>query len=60
MTWPSAAPDSVKDLVKNRFRISGFPTLILLDPDGIVIEATTSALEGDALMARLEKLLRSR
>jgi thiol-disulfide isomerase/thioredoxin len=55
--WPNATPESVKDLVEKRFRIQGFPTLILLDPRGVVIETHPRALSGTALQSTLEKLL---
>ena len=35
--WPIATPESVKDLIQNRFRIHGFPTLVLVDPAGFVV-----------------------
>ena len=41
--WPNASPVSVWDLIKNRFRILGFPTLILLDPRGTVLAVSTEA-----------------
>lgn len=55
--WPNAAPDSVKDLIRNRYRIMGFPTLVLLDPDGLVVE-----IHGDArdMVAALERILERR
>jgi len=43
VAWPNASPDSVRDLIQNRFRIMEFPTLILLDPHGRVL-----AVAGDA------------
>jgi thiol-disulfide isomerase/thioredoxin len=55
--WPNATPESVKDLVEKRFRIQGFPTLILLDPDGVVVETRPPMLSGTALMSTLEKIL---
>lgn len=58
--WPNATPESVKDLVEKRFRIWGFPTLILLDPDGVVVETRSSALSGKALMSTLERILQER
>jgi thiol-disulfide isomerase/thioredoxin len=52
--WPNATPESVKDLVKNRFRINGFPTLILVGPDGVVVDPHVSL---EALAGTLERLL---
>jgi thiol-disulfide isomerase/thioredoxin len=57
MTWPNATPESVKDLVKNRFRINGFPTLILVGPDGAVVDPHVSLA---ALPGTLERLLDQR
>ena len=55
--WPIAAPESVKDLIQHRFRIHGYPTLVLLDPDGVVV-----AVHGEARdMARVvERLMEQR
>jgi hypothetical protein len=58
--WPNATPESVKDLVEKRFRIMGFPTLILLDRDGVVIEHRPPELSGKRLMSTLERLLTTR
>jgi thiol-disulfide isomerase/thioredoxin len=55
--WPNAAPDSVKDLIRNRYRIMGFPTLVLLDPDGLVVEIHGHATE---MVAALERILERR
>lgn len=58
--WPNATPESVKDLVEKQFRIWGFPTFILLDPAGTVIETRASALGGNALIPTLERILPAR
>lgn len=58
VTWTNAAPDSVKDLVEKRFRIWGFPTYILLDPEGVVVETNGGRLRGQALIATLEQRLK--
>jgi thiol-disulfide isomerase/thioredoxin len=57
VTWPNATPDSVKDLIDNRYRIDTFPTLILLDPDGIVVEIGGHMHN---MLPRLEQLLEKR
>ena len=57
ITWPNATPESVKDLVDGRFRIWGFPTLILLDPEARILEVRTEMLSGPALISTLERLL---
>jgi thiol-disulfide isomerase/thioredoxin len=41
--WPNASPASVKDLIQNRFRILGFPTMILVDPVGRVLAVAADA-----------------
>jgi thiol-disulfide isomerase/thioredoxin len=57
VTWPNATSESVKDLIEKRFRITAFPTVILLDRDGLVVETSSSALRGKALMGTLERIL---
>jgi thiol-disulfide isomerase/thioredoxin len=54
--WPNALPATVKELIHDRWRIMAFPTLLLLDPNGVVIE-TSRALRGTQLTATLERLL---
>jgi thiol-disulfide isomerase/thioredoxin len=56
--WRNATPESVKDLIEKRFRVSGFPTLILLDPDGIVLETRSNELRGDKLIPTLERFMK--
>ena len=57
ITWPNATPASALDLVENRFRIWGFPTLILLDRDGRIVETRSHELTGSALISTLERVL---
>jgi hypothetical protein len=47
----------VHDLIKNRYRIMGFPTLVLLDPDGVVIEIKGHA---DEMTAAIERVVGAR
>ena len=54
--WVNGTPESVRALVEDRFRISAFPTLLLLDPQGVVIEARSAQLRGKRLMETLEKI----
>ena len=54
--WVNATPESVRELVEDRFRVSAFPTLLLLDPKGVVIESRSPQLRGKQLMETLEKL----
>jgi thiol-disulfide isomerase/thioredoxin len=55
--WTFAAPDSVRSLINDRFQITSFPRVILLDPDGRVIEARNDALRGRNLARTLDRLL---
>jgi thiol-disulfide isomerase/thioredoxin len=57
VTWPFATAPSVRTLISDRFQVTAFPTLILLDPDGRVVEARTGALRGEALVRTLDKVL---
>ena len=56
VAWPNALPSTVKELIHDRWRIMAFPTLLLLDPNGVVIE-TSSNLRGARLTATLERVL---
>jgi thiol-disulfide isomerase/thioredoxin len=58
ITWRNATPESVKDLIEKRFRVSGFPTLLLLDPNGIVLETRSNELRGDRLIPTLERFMK--
>jgi len=55
--WPNALPNSVKDLIKKRFKVATFPTTILVDRKGIVVDTDANGLRVDALPAFLEKAL---
>ncbi len=57
VAWTFARPDSVRSLIVDRFKISGFPTMYLLDPDGRVMPVRESALRGKALAVTLERIL---
>lgn len=59
VTWPNATAESVRSLVDQRLRVSGFPTYILLDPQGTIVD-TGAALQGTALIPTLEKHLKER
>lgn len=48
----------MKDLIEKHFRVSGFPTLLLLDPDGIVLETRSNELRGDKLIPTLERFMK--
>jgi thiol-disulfide isomerase/thioredoxin len=55
--WTFATPDSVRDIIDTRFQITSFPRVILLGPDGRVIEASNHALRGENLAKTLDRLL---
>jgi thiol-disulfide isomerase/thioredoxin len=57
VTWTFAAPDSVRELVLERFGITRFPTLILLDPEARVMGPSGDALRGAELLKTLDALL---
>lgn len=54
--WVNGTPESVRQLVEDRFRISSFPTLILLDPQGVVVETRSAQLRGKRLLETLEQI----
>lgn len=58
VTWPNAAPDSVKELVEDVLRITAFPTKILVGSDGRVVAWLGFDVTGDALLRRLDSLIR--
>ena len=58
--WVNATPESIPGLVENRFRISAFPTLLMLDPNGVVIETRSAQLRGKRLLETLEKIFEKR
>jgi thiol-disulfide isomerase/thioredoxin len=60
VNWVNATPESVRDLVDDRFRVNAFPTLILLGPGNIVLETSSQALRGAKLIPTLEKHLPQR
>jgi thiol-disulfide isomerase/thioredoxin len=55
--WTFATPDSVRSLINTRFQIASFPRVILLDPNGRVIEARNDALRGENLAKTLDRIL---
>lgn len=55
--WTFATPDSVRSLINERFQIASFPRVILLDPDGRVVEARNNALRGENLARTLDRIL---
>jgi thiol-disulfide isomerase/thioredoxin len=57
VTWTFATPDSVKDVIMDRFQISSFPTLWLLDREGRLLETRSAMLRGDQLARTLDFVL---
>ena len=57
ITWTFARPDSVRDVINKQFQIDGFPTQILVDPNGDMVDAPSSAFRGGRLARTLDKLL---
>jgi thiol-disulfide isomerase/thioredoxin len=58
--WLHATADSVEDVLKNCFRVRGYPTKILLDREGRVVSAGDPghpSLRGDALFRTVEETL---
>jgi thiol-disulfide isomerase/thioredoxin len=57
-TFLQAEPDTVKDLVEKQFRVNAFPTHVLTDPEGRIVE-TGQALRPPELSRFLDQLLPS-
>jgi thiol-disulfide isomerase/thioredoxin len=58
--WTQATTASIKELIEQRFRITAFPTTILLDPKGQILSLGRKdqlPLRGEEFMTALEKLL---
>lgn len=58
VNWTFATPSSVLELIRDRFRIRSFPTLVLLDPEARVVDVPEDALRGTALAPTLDRILR--
>jgi len=58
VTWPNAAPDSVRELVEDVLRITAFPSKILVGPDGKVVAFISFEVTGGGLLQRLDSLIR--
>jgi thiol-disulfide isomerase/thioredoxin len=57
MTWTIASPETVRNTIVNVFRVSSFPTLMLIDPDGRVLETNSDVLRGEDLAKTLDMVL---
>lgn len=42
INWTFARADSVRDVIRNQFQIAGFPTLLLVDPEGGLVDTSSS------------------
>jgi thiol-disulfide isomerase/thioredoxin len=62
INWTNATTESIKELTEERFRITGFPTTILLDRTGKILSLGRKdqlPLRGKELLNTLEKLTTS-
>ena len=57
LPWCTAASGSTFEYAQRRLRIASWPTHILLDPDGLIISASSSELRDEALLKTLQALL---
>ena len=60
MTWPQATTESIGELAKKRFRVTAYPTLVLLDPNGKIVSLSRKdqmPLRGEKLLETLDKVL---
>ena len=57
MTWTQATTPSIRDVVRNRFRIRAYPTTYLLDPQRRIIPLPPGALRGEFLLKTLDQIL---
>jgi thiol-disulfide isomerase/thioredoxin len=59
MTWTNATTESVRDLYQARFRVTSWPTILLLDPHLRIVSAggKEMPLRGEELLKTLEKVL---
>jgi thiol-disulfide isomerase/thioredoxin len=58
VTWPQATTASTRDLTAKRFRVQGFPTALLIGPDGTLRSTGENrSLRGENLLPTLEALI---
>lgn len=57
VTWTFAQPDSVRDIIVEGFRVTAFPTVVLLDPNGRIMAQPSATLRGPMLAATLDRIL---
>ncbi|MBD0327611.1 MAG: redoxin domain-containing protein [Pyrinomonadaceae bacterium] len=56
ITWPQARMESIKDL-EIRYRISLFPTALLIGPDGKAVVLDQHKMRGEQLLKTLDQML---
>ena len=56
IAWPQATMSSIRD-VEIRYRIHLFPTSLLLDPEGKVVELDQHKMRGTSLLKTLDRML---
>ena len=56
ITFPQSTGDMGHELVYKRFRIDAFPTEVLTDPSGKIVDTPNDALRGERLGPTLDKL----
>jgi hypothetical protein len=47
----------VRHVIKNQFQIDGFPTLMLVDPNGRLVDVSSNSLRGQRLVKTLDQVL---
>jgi thiol-disulfide isomerase/thioredoxin len=57
INWTFARADSVRDVIKTQFQIDAFPTLMLVDASGSLVQTSSGSLRGERLARTLDKLL---
>jgi thiol-disulfide isomerase/thioredoxin len=57
VNWTFARADSVRDIIRHQFQIQAYPTLMLVDPNGGLVDTSSSSLRGARLAKTLDKLL---
>lgn len=57
ITWTFARPDSVREVIRDQFQVDAYPTLMLVDPEGGLVETPSSSLRGARLFRTLDRYL---
>jgi hypothetical protein len=62
LTWPNADPESIRELLSDRWQVASFPLFILLDADRRILRisrAGDASLRGANLRKTLQQMLRA-